>query len=91
MADKPKQTLVNNGQNGKPDQGTAQFGENGRAPVMAQLPAPPPPPPQRKSTGGWGGFRKLFGFGPKEEPVPPTNYYTPEASRTSNNYSLDLF
>lgn len=42
----------------------------------------PPPPPARKPAGesGWGGFRKLFGFGAKEEPEPVDDYYQPEVS-----------
>jgi hypothetical protein len=54
---------------------------------------PPPPPPPRKTTGGsgWGGFRKLFGLGTKEESVPATNYYAPEVSYCTEHFVLDLF
>lgn len=46
---------------------------------------PPPPAPSRKQTNesGWGGFRKLFGLGRKEEPAPVDDYYAPEVSYLS--------
>ncbi|CAF1118098.1 unnamed protein product [Rotaria sordida] len=55
-----------------------------RNPSELQKPPPPPPPlpppPPRKTTGGiWGGFRKLFGMGSKEEePMRAGHHYTPE-------------
>jgi hypothetical protein len=48
-------------------------------------------PSSRKSGGGWGGFRKLFGLGSKEESMPSPNYYTPEVSYFTRNFPLDLF
>jgi hypothetical protein len=48
MADKQQPTHVEKGYNGKPDQGASQFGENGRAPMNVQRPAPPPAPPSKK-------------------------------------------
>ncbi len=50
-------------------------------------------PPPRKTTGGgaWGGFRKFFGFGPKEESIPTNDYYTQEVSGYTGHCSSDLF
>mgnify|MGYP001064260730 CR=1 FL=1 len=45
-------------------------------------PPPPQPPPVQKanSSSGWGGFRKLFGWGSKEETAPAPNYYPPQVN-----------
>jgi len=51
----------------------------------------PPPSPRKTAGGGWGGFRKLFGFGSKEEEMPPTNYYPPEVSYFTRNFPSDFF
>ena len=55
--------------------------------VVFRMQPPGPPQPPRKPAGGngsgWGGFRKLFGLGPKEGPEPVDDYYQPEVSYSS--------
>lgn len=41
---------------------------------------PPPPPPRKASPSIWDGFRRFFGFGTKDDPLPPTNDYSPAVS-----------
>ncbi|CAF1213080.1 unnamed protein product [Adineta steineri] len=53
-------------------------------------PSPPPQPPPRKTTSGeWGGFRKLFGLGSKQDPPPQPPQYS--SHRYSNHDDDDYY